>query len=44
MIGPKVMQKLEQIGRVAYVRYASVYRQFKDINEFVAEIQNMNID
>jgi len=38
-IGPKVMQKLHQIDPVAYVRYVSVYRQFENVGEFIAEIQ-----
>jgi len=43
-IGESIMRSLRSLDDVAYVRFASVYRQFKDINEFVAEIQNMNID
>jgi len=38
-IGPKVMQKLHEIDPVAYVRYVSVYRQFENVSEFIAEIQ-----
>ncbi len=38
-IGEFVMKKLEAVDHVAYVRYASVYRQFKDINQFVTEIR-----
>lgn len=38
-IGEFVMQKLQALDHVAYVRYASVYRQFKDINQFVTEIK-----
>ena len=34
-IGQKVMQKLKQVDEVAYVRFASVYRQFKDISNFI---------
>jgi transcriptional repressor NrdR len=40
-IGGKVMEKLHGLDQVAYVRYASVYRQFQDIGEFLDEIQNM---
>lgn len=41
LIGAKVMEKLHALDQVAYVRYASVYRQFQDIGEFLDEIQNM---
>ena len=41
LIGSKVMEKLHALDQVAYVRYASVYRQFQDIGEFLDEIQNM---
>lgn len=40
-VGAKVMEKLHSLDQVAYVRYASVYRQFQDIGEFLDEIQNM---
>ena len=39
VIGAKVMEKLHGLDAVAYVRYASVYRQFEDIGEFIDEIQ-----
>lgn len=39
IIGTKVMERLHELDPVAYVRYASVYRQFKDIGEFIDEIQ-----
>jgi transcriptional repressor NrdR len=38
-IGAKVMAKLHLIDEVAYVRYASVYRHFQDIGEFIDEIK-----
>ena len=41
MIGPFVMRKLQDIDSVAYVRYASVYRQFQDVGEFIDEIQSL---
>jgi transcriptional repressor NrdR len=41
LIGAKVMEKLHALDAVAYVRYASVYRQFQDIGEFIDEIQSM---
>lgn len=44
MIGEAIMKALRSLDEVAYVRFASVYRQFKDINEFVAEIQSMDAD
>jgi transcriptional repressor NrdR len=42
VIGEKIMNKLRQEDEVAYVRYASVYRQFRDIGEFVKEIQTLS--
>lgn len=39
VIGTRVMEKLHNIDEVAYVRYASIYRQFQDIGEFIDEIQ-----
>ncbi|HYR57767.1 MAG TPA: transcriptional regulator NrdR [Chthoniobacteraceae bacterium] len=41
VIGAKVMEKLHALDEVAYVRYASVYRQFQDIGEFIDEIQQL---
>lgn len=38
-IGAKVMEKLHIIDPIAYVRYASVYRQFQEIGDFIEEIQ-----
>jgi transcriptional repressor NrdR len=40
-IGERVIQKLKEWDEVAYVRFASVYRQFKDINEFMAELEGI---
>ncbi len=40
-IGEMFMDVLKKIDEVAYVRYASVYRSFKDINSFMAELQKM---
>lgn len=40
-IGELVMQQLKDIDEVAYVRFASVYRQFKDVNSFMEELQDM---
>ena len=39
VIGQKVMEKLRRIDPVAYVRFASVYRQFEDVGEFINEIR-----
>lgn len=41
IIGVKVMDKLHDIDPVAYVRYASVYRHFEDVSEFIREIQKL---
>ncbi|MBW1646256.1 MAG: transcriptional repressor NrdR [Deltaproteobacteria bacterium] len=41
VIGEKIMAMLQQIDDVAYIRFASVYRQFKDIDEFIRELQGM---
>ena len=40
-IGEVVMAHLEKIDQIAYVRFASVYRQFADVNSFMQESQNM---
>lgn len=40
-IGELVMRKLKEIDEVAYVRFASVYRQFKDINAFMEELNKL---
>jgi len=40
-IGRRVMEKLHQIDDVAYVRFASVYREFKDVNDFMSELKNL---
>jgi len=41
VIGELVMNELHHIDQVAYVRFASVYRSFKDISEFMAELQDL---
>jgi transcriptional repressor NrdR len=41
VIGAKVMSALHDVDAVAYVRYASVYRHFQDIGEFIHEIQKL---
>ena len=40
-IGEMVMDKLKDVDEVAYVRFASVYRQFTDVNTFVKEIEKL---
>jgi transcriptional repressor NrdR len=40
-IGRRVMQRLKALDGVAYVRFASVYRSFRDIDEFMAEMSNL---
>jgi transcriptional repressor NrdR len=40
-IGEKIMAKLHSMDGVAYVRFASVYREFKDVNDFVAELKSL---
>ena len=40
-IGELVMEKLKGVDEVAYVRFASVYRQFKDINTFMSELNKL---
>ncbi|NMB24311.1 MAG: transcriptional repressor NrdR [Firmicutes bacterium] len=41
MIGEMIMERLRQIDEVAYVRFASVYRQFKDIGRFMEELEKL---
>jgi len=41
LVGARVMDGLREIDEVAYVRFASVYRQFKDLNEFMDELKNV---
>ena len=41
LIGKYAMEKLKDVDEVAYVRFASVYRQFKDINTFMDELNRM---
>jgi len=40
-IGERVMAKLHETDDIAYVRFASVYREFKDVNDFVSELKNI---
>ena len=40
-IGDMVLKRLEALDKVAYIRFASVYRDFKDIDEFVDELAKL---
>ena len=40
-IGERVMERLRELDKVAYVRFASVYRQFEDVDEFLAELKGL---
>ena len=40
-IGELVMEQLKEIDKIAFIRFASVYRQFKDIGEFQAQIEDL---
>lgn len=41
ILGEKIMLKLHALDDVAYVRFASVYREFKDVNDFVSELKSL---
>lgn len=41
LIGERIMARLHDLDEVAYVRFASVYRQFKDIDEFMSELADL---
>ena len=41
-IGDLVLEKLSQLDKVAYIRFASVYRHFENLDEFVSEIKNID--
>lgn len=43
-VGEIVMDELKELDEVAYVRFASVYREFKDVNTFMDEIKKMMLD
>ncbi|TWI76780.1 transcriptional repressor NrdR [Desulfobotulus alkaliphilus] len=43
ILGERVMQKLHDLDAIAYVRFASVYREFKDVNDFVEELKSLLI-
>jgi transcriptional repressor NrdR len=41
VVGEKVMAQLHDLNPIAYVRFASVYREFKDVNDFVSELKSL---
>ncbi len=41
IIGRKVMERLERLDEVAYVRFASVYRRFRDVSQFLSEVESL---
>jgi transcriptional repressor NrdR len=41
VIGEKIMERLHKLDDVAYVRFASVYREFKDVNDFISELKTL---
>jgi transcriptional repressor NrdR len=41
VIGEAIMRELYDLDKVAYVRFASVYRSFKDVDEFMRELQDL---
>jgi len=41
VLGEMLMKHLKKLDQVAYIRFASVYREFKDLNDFVEEVQPM---
>ena len=41
MIGELIMERLKKHDKVAYVRFASVYRDFKDVKEFMSELNDL---
>jgi transcriptional repressor NrdR len=41
VIGESVMERLRELDSVAYVRFASVYRQFEDVQEFMTELRTL---
>jgi len=42
VIGELLMRKLKRIDKVAYIRFASVYREYSDLDDFVAELDKLN--
>ena len=44
VIGEGIMEELKKLDEVAYIRFASVYREFKDLESFKKELQNLSSD
>ena len=44
VLGEEVMRELQELDEIAYIRFASVYRHFKDLNEFREEIERLETD
>ncbi|MCL2208690.1 MAG: transcriptional regulator NrdR [Treponema sp.] len=44
VIGDLVLQRLEKLDKVAYIRFASVYKKFKDLDEFIEEIKKVGVE
>lgn len=42
LIGDMVIDKLKELDEVSYIRFASVYREFKDVTGFLSEVKNLN--
>ncbi len=40
-IGQKIMRHLEHVDEIAYVRFASVYRRYRDVNQFLSEVESL---
>jgi transcriptional repressor NrdR len=43
LIGERLMERLRTIDKIAYVRFASVYRDFQDLEEFLNELKNVDL-
>jgi transcriptional repressor NrdR len=41
LVGERLMERLKQLDKIAYVRFASVYRDFQDVEEFLSELKNV---
>jgi transcriptional repressor NrdR len=41
LIGERLMERLRGLDKIAYVRFASVYRDFQDVEEFLSELKNL---
>jgi transcriptional repressor NrdR len=42
LIGERLMDRLRSLDKIAYVRFASVYRDFQDVEEFLSELNNVS--